>query len=77
PAIERQQIPDNVVAFLVQRFAELPPETLGVVQVAACIGSIFSLETLTEARDEAPAEAASALWPALRSRLVVPLDEGY
>lgn len=77
PAIERQQVPDNVVAFLVQRFAELPPETLGVVQVAACIGSIFSLETLAEVRGEAPAEAASALWPALRSRLVVPLDEGY
>ncbi len=76
-AIERQQTPDDVVTFLAQRFGELPEATLAAVKVAACIGSVFNLSTLAEVRAQSRQETAALLWPALRARMIVPLDQAY
>ncbi|MFC5353623.1 trifunctional serine/threonine-protein kinase/ATP-binding protein/sensor histidine kinase [Azospirillum himalayense] len=79
-AIESQRMErmvDDVVTFVVRRIRELPAETLAVVQTAACIGSAFDLATLADASRRTSAATAAALWPALRSGLVVPVGDAY
>ncbi len=76
---ELQQTPmtNNVVDLMSKKIQTLPPETQTVIQLAACVGNHFDLNTLTWACEQSISSTAKALWPALQANLLIPLDEGY
>jgi predicted ATPase/C4-dicarboxylate-specific signal transduction histidine kinase len=76
---ELQQTPmtNNVVDLMSKKIQTLPLETQTVLQLAACIGNQFDLNTLTWACEQSINATAKALWPALQGNLLIPLDEGY
>ncbi|WP_207461657.1 ATP-binding sensor histidine kinase [Azospirillum sp. SYSU D00513] len=67
----------NVVELMVSKLQRLPAETQSALSRAACVGNRFDLVTLALAAGEPPAALASALWPALREELVLPVDAAY
>ena len=68
---------DNVVEFMARKIGELAPGTRRALELAACIGHEFELETLATIAETTPAGASSDLWEALTEGLVVPLDPDY
>jgi predicted ATPase/GAF domain-containing protein/HPt (histidine-containing phosphotransfer) domain-containing protein len=67
----------NVVELLLARLELLPDESLGALTMAACIGNVFSLSTLSNLLDRLPDAAASLLRQPLTDGLIVPLDDNY
>jgi diguanylate cyclase (GGDEF)-like protein/PAS domain S-box-containing protein len=76
-AIAREPIADNVVALLVTQLRRLPPHTVELLTVAACLGPRFGLSTLAEASGTAPAEVPGILHSALESGVLQPADGRY
>jgi diguanylate cyclase (GGDEF)-like protein len=68
---------EDVVDFMVERLQKLPTATQQVLQLAACIGNQFDLDTLAIVRDLDAAATAQALWPALSEGLLLPVTEIY
>ena len=67
----------NVVEFMAQQLQKLPEKTQQVLQLAACIGNRFDLETLAIAADRSKADIADTLWQALEEGLIVPQGNVY
>jgi GAF domain-containing protein len=76
--IRQRMVTDNVITFMVERIRRLAPGTQQVLELAACIGHRFDLETLSlvaGAVSRAPAaEITAALGEALREGIVLPVD---
>ena len=68
---------DNVVDILVANQNRLEPSTQYVLQLAACIGATFDLKTLSIIREDSMEIAGAELHDALKSNMVVPLNESY
>lgn len=75
--IEAQGITDNVVDLMVSQLVKFSPETQTLLQLAACIGSPFDLETLSKIARWHPETVLSQLFSALQSGLVIPINENY
>jgi predicted ATPase/signal transduction histidine kinase len=75
--INTQSLTDDVVEFTAQQLQKLPRETQNVLKLAACIGNHFDLDTLAIVSEQSPAEAATALWKALQSGLILPQSQMY
>ncbi|MDA8137747.1 MAG: diguanylate cyclase [Desulfobacteraceae bacterium] len=45
-AIQKVQVTDNVVRYMAEKLRHLPPAPLALIQIAACIGNRFDIETL-------------------------------
>jgi predicted ATPase/class 3 adenylate cyclase/predicted metal-dependent HD superfamily phosphohydrolase len=75
--IEAQYITENVVELVASRINQLEPNTRRVVQLGACIGNYFDLQTLSLACNLTPREAAIALRPAIQEEILVPVGEAY
>ncbi|MCP5211487.1 MAG: AAA family ATPase [Hahellaceae bacterium] len=69
--IEAKGITDNVVDLMLGKMAQLPTETQEMIQLAACVGSRFSLEMLARIAEKRLAEVTLFLWPALRDGLLL------
>ena len=67
----------SVVELVASRIEKLPETTQQVLKLAACIGDTFNLDVLSIVREQSHAEAASALWAALQTGLVLPLSNAY
>jgi len=76
-AIERQSVTENVVAFMSRQLRRLPAGSLRALQLAACIGTTFDLQTLAALLGASLHEAQLALEPARARDLVHPLDDRY
>ncbi|MFT3926741.1 MAG: AAA family ATPase [Myxococcales bacterium] len=76
-AIGALGITPNVVDLMVRKLERLPPATQQALRVGACIGNRFELGFLAEALDVPPVEMRARLAPAIRERLLVPLDPNY
>ena len=76
-AIEAQAMSDNVVDLMVNKIQRLETETQKVLRLASCIGSPFSLRTLSIVYKSSPTDTAAHLWQALAERLIIPLDDNY
>ncbi|UQA54737.1 AAA family ATPase [Polyangium aurulentum] len=74
--IEARQVTDNVVELIAGNIRLLAPETQRVLELAACIGHEFTLQTLSTIHEEPPARTADALFPALEEGLVLSLGRG-
>ncbi len=68
---------DNVVELMSGKISKLPPETQAVLQLAACIGNTFDLETLSVIHEREPVETFDHVWPGVEEGLVLPLDDNY
>ncbi|MGZ4112397.1 MAG: ATP-binding protein, partial [Tumebacillaceae bacterium] len=70
-------ITDNVVDFMLSKIQELPDRTQQALQVAACIGNTFDVQTLAMALGQDGYNTAHDLWQALTVGLLVPLGTSY
>ncbi len=70
-------VSDDVVSFMLDNLRKLPTETQKVLQLAACIGACFDLQTLSAIYQHSLADTAAALLPALKQYTVQPLHSDY
>jgi predicted ATPase/signal transduction histidine kinase len=77
--LQLQQTPmtNNVVELMTAKIQTLAFDTQAVLQLAACVGNHFDLNTLAWTGEQTAIATARALWPALQENLIVPLDDGY
>lgn len=68
---------DDVVDFMALQLQKLPVSTQKVLQLAACIGNQFDLNTLAIICEQSLEETAASLWKALQAGLIVPQSEIY
>lgn len=73
--IEAQNITDNVVELLLFRLKKLPEITQQLLQLAACIGAEFDLETLAIIFRRSPKIVFQNLLAAIQAGLIQPLSE--
>ncbi|MGB7443741.1 MAG: ATP-binding sensor histidine kinase [Coleofasciculaceae cyanobacterium] len=73
--IEAQGITDNVVELMIGKVKKLPESTQQVLQLAACIGADFDLNTLFIISETSRSEIFQALTPTVQSGLVLPTSE--
>ncbi len=76
-AIEALGITANVVELMVERLQRLAEPVQRALRIAACIGDDFALSTLAQAADASPNATRATLEPAIRARLLVPVDSAY
>lgn len=76
-AARRAESGDNVVDFLVASLRRLSESTQRVLELAACIGNTFDLETLSVICQRSMAETGAALGEALQREVVSPLTDNY
>lgn len=76
-AIRGAELTDNVVELMVESLQRLPNETQRILTLASCVGHSFDLETIVSISDRGPAEVATALFEAMKTGLVIPLDRDY
>ncbi|BAZ02466.1 serine/threonine protein kinase with two-component sensor domain [Tolypothrix tenuis PCC 7101] len=75
--IKTQAVTDDVVAFMSLQLQKLSQSTQDVLQLAACIGNSFDLNTLSIVSQQSQTETATALWKALQEGLILPINEVY
>ncbi|MEM1279239.1 MAG: EAL domain-containing protein [Cyanobacteria bacterium P01_H01_bin.152] len=75
--VSNQYLHDDVVEFIAQELQKLPSPTQQLLPLAACLGHQFDLSTLAIISQKTEMETAAALWPALQSGWVLPIDEAY
>lgn len=75
--MQRLELADDVVEFMVKRLQKLPAATQETLKLAACIGNRFDLETLAIICECRQGEVASNLWRSLRAGLIIPETEIY
>ena len=73
--IEAQDITDNVVELMIGKVKKLPEFTQKILQLAACVGADFDLNTLSSITEQSQIEIYSELTPAVQSGLVIPTSE--
>lgn len=65
----------NVVELMIQKVRKLPDSTQWVLQLAACVGNRFDLQTLSTVYQRSPVQAYQDLLPALEEGLVLSTSE--
>ncbi|WP_442936903.1 PAS domain S-box protein [Nostoc sp.] len=75
--VTQQAITDDVVDFMALQLKKLPQSTQEILQLAACIGNQFDLETLAIIAQKSQIETATCLWKALQEGLILPQTEVY
>jgi diguanylate cyclase (GGDEF)-like protein len=76
-AVRWSGVSSDVVEFMVDNLRRLLPTTQRVLQLAACIGGTFDLQTLSAIYQHPVTETAAALLPALKQHIVLPLHNDY
>ncbi len=75
--IQDEGITDNVIEFMVGKIRKLNPATQEILTLAACVGNIFDLTTLSVIRERSAKETFGELLDGILEGLIVPLDEQY
>ncbi len=73
--IEEKDITENVVELMIGKVKKLPESTQQVLQLAACIGSEFDLNTISIICEKSSSDISSDLMVAVQSGLILPLSE--
>ena len=73
--IEAKNITDNVVELVIDRLKKLPQVMQQVLQLAACVGADFDLNTLSIICEKSPAEIFPHLVTAIQLGLILPTSE--
>ncbi len=75
--IAQEPITDNVVDLLTMRIQQLPEATQKILQLAACIGHIFDLQTLAIISQKTNTEVFQSLDQAIAINLLKPLGDSH
>ncbi|MCP4294402.1 MAG: AAA family ATPase, partial [Proteobacteria bacterium] len=75
--IEQMDVTDNVVEFMIGQVQKLPPETQRTLQLAACIGNNFDLNTLAMIEELPLTATGKTLLSAINEGIIVPLSDQY
>jgi predicted ATPase/signal transduction histidine kinase len=75
--IEAREIPSDVAALMAEELRRLPRETGSLLQLAACLGVVFSFRDLVMLHGEPAPETARMLWSAIEQGFVLPLSRDY
>jgi len=75
--VRRAESGDNVVDFMIAGLRRLSDDTQRVLELAACIGNTFDLETLAVISQRSMADTGAALDEALQRNVVSPLTDNY
>jgi predicted ATPase/signal transduction histidine kinase/tRNA A-37 threonylcarbamoyl transferase component Bud32 len=70
-------VTDNVVELMINKIQKLAAPTQKILQLAACIGNKFDLQTLATVAQQSLNETAEDLWSALQVGLIVPVGDNY
>ncbi|MBG1243248.1 AAA family ATPase [Nostoc sp. NZL] len=73
--IQAQDITDNVVELLLSQLNKLPENTQQILQLAACIGAEFNLNTLAIVCEQSPKVISLDLLVAIQAGLIQPISE--
>ncbi|MBD3883626.1 AAA family ATPase [Phormidium tenue FACHB-886] len=73
----QQNITDNVVELMVGKLQQLSEATQKQLQLAACIGNQFDLQTLATVSEQSAQQTMQVLWAAVQQGFVLPLDRSY
>ncbi|MBD2728914.1 AAA family ATPase [Nostoc sp. FACHB-892] len=73
--IQAQDITDNVVDLLLIQLNKLPENTQQILQLAACIGAEFNLNTLAIVCEQSPKAISLDLLVAIQAGLIQPISE--
>ncbi|MBW4423668.1 MAG: AAA family ATPase [Nostoc desertorum CM1-VF14] len=73
--IQAQNITDNVVELLLIQLNKLPENTQQILQLAACIGAEFNLNTLAIVCEQSPKVISLDLLVAIQAGLIQPISE--
>uniref|UniRef100_A0A8J6ZHG3 AAA family ATPase n=1 Tax=Desmonostoc muscorum LEGE 12446 TaxID=1828758 RepID=A0A8J6ZHG3_DESMC len=73
--IQAQDITDNVVELLLSQLNKLPENTQQILQLAACIGAEFNLNTLAIVYEKSPQAISLDLLVAIQAGLIQPISE--
>lgn len=72
--VQRSQVSDDIVHFMLSRIQRLAPETQALVRQAACMGNAFARSLLAALVDRPADEVDAALAPAVAAGLLVPVE---
>src|SRR4028119_1007160 len=75
--IRTRNITDNVVELMTEKIQQLSETAQKDLQLAACIGNQFDLETLSIINETSQRAAANELWDAIQAGLILPLGDDY
>ena len=75
--LQSMVITDNVVELMLSKIQNLSENTQNALKIAACIGSIFNLDTLSIVNEKSLSATSGELWEALQSGLILPLSNAY
>ena len=75
--IEAMDITDNVIDLMLSRIRKLPEETQYVLSLAACIGNIFNLKTLSLIHESSALDTLEKFWIAVKQGLIMPMEVEY
>jgi len=67
----------NLIELIISNIKKLPIPTQEILQIAACIGNRFDLETLGIVKEKNQLSIAKDLWGALEAGLISPLSRSY
>jgi diguanylate cyclase (GGDEF)-like protein len=76
-AIANADYTDNVIDLMLEKIRRLPAPARRLLELAACIGNRFDLDTLAVVGGQRRWRTQQDLWPALQAGLVHPLGEQY
>jgi len=76
-AVQGAEVGDNVVEFMVANLRRLPDSTQQVLQLAACIGNTFDLETLSVIYEQSMQQTGAELYEALKRNMLMPMTDSY
>ncbi|MBF0395822.1 MAG: AAA family ATPase [Desulfobacterales bacterium] len=75
--IKRQNITDNVIDLMAVKIKKLSNKSQDILLIAACIGNIFDLKTLSIVNRKSSVQTAEDLWEAIKEGLIIPIDNSY
>jgi predicted ATPase/signal transduction histidine kinase/CheY-like chemotaxis protein/tRNA A-37 threonylcarbamoyl transferase component Bud32 len=75
--IKALSMTDNVVELIATKIHQLPQKTQSVLKIAACLGNLFDLKSVSMIYEQSQAKTLADLWQALLNGLVFPLDNRY
>ena len=75
--IKTLSMSDNVVEFMSLELKKLPSSCQNLLQLAACLGAEFDLQTLELISQDSISEVAMGLWTAIQQEFVIPTNQIY
>lgn len=75
--IQEMGITDNVVELMINNIQKLSDNTQELLKLATCIGNRFDLRILSTIAEKPLPSAATDLWEAVQSGLILPVNNAY